>query len=94
MVLQAFVLHRIGDFSPRAVGAATLWYAVDTVVDYFVPIRGDLHHTFLPATRDTEMFLGADALGVAAAGGVSLFFLAQYLAMATRIESDRSRPDR
>jgi uncharacterized membrane protein YpjA len=91
MVLQAFVLHRISDFSPAAVGIATLWYAVDTTVDYFVPVRGKLHHTFLPVARDEPMFLGANALGVAAAGGVLLFVLALYLAMATRVEILRSQ---
>lgn len=94
MVLQAFVLHRIGDFPPWAVGVATAWYAIDTTVDYFVPIRGDLHHTFLPVTRDTPLFMGADALGVAAAGAVLLFVLALYLAMLTRIEAQGSRADR
>jgi uncharacterized membrane protein YpjA len=91
MVLQAFVLHRIGTFDPRAVGVATLWYAVDTTVDYFVPVRGELHHTFLPTPRDQPMFLGADALGVAAAGAVLLFVLALYLALSTRIEIERAR---
>ncbi len=94
MVLQAFVLHRIGEFPPRAVGVATLWYAADTTVDYFVPVRGDLHHTFLPAARDTPMFLGADAVGVAAFGAVSLLILSLYLALVTRIEIERSRTDR
>lgn len=93
MVVQAFVLHRIGTFRPRAVGLATLWYAVDTTVDYFVPVRGELHHTFLPAAREESMFLGADALGVAAAGGVLLLIVSVYLAMLTRIEIERVRRD-
>jgi uncharacterized membrane protein YpjA len=86
MVLQAFVLHRIGTFSPLAVALATGWYALDTVVDYFIPVRGELHHTFLPAARDESMFLGADALGVAATGAVLLFVVSVYLAMLTRVE--------
>jgi uncharacterized membrane protein YpjA len=89
MVLQAFVLHRIGDFSPRAIAVATGWYAVDTTLDYFVPVRGELHHTFLPTARGEPMFLGADALGVAAAGAVLLLIVAVYLAMLTRIEKLR-----
>jgi uncharacterized membrane protein YpjA len=93
MVVQAFVLHRIGTFRPGAVGIATLWYAIDTTVDYFVPIRGELHHTFLPAARDEPLFLGADALGVAAAGGVLLLIVSVYLAMLTRIEIERTRHD-
>ena len=91
MVLQAFILHRIGDFSPGGVAVATLWYGIDTTVDYFIPVRGDLHHTILPAARDESMFLGANALGVAAAGAVLLFVLSVYLAMATGVEIERAR---
>ncbi len=91
MVLQAFFLHRIGSFDVRTVGVATLWYAIDTVVDYFVPVRGELHHTFLPTPREQPMFLGADALGVAGAGAVLLLLLAVYLAMATGVELERAK---
>jgi len=91
MVLQAFVLHRIADFSPAGVGVATAWYVLDTTVDYFLPIRGNLHHTFLPVPRDEPMFLGADALGVAGAGAVALLVVAVYLAMAIRVEKGRPR---
>jgi uncharacterized membrane protein YpjA len=94
MVLQAFLLHRISGFPPRAVAVATLWYALDTTVDYFVPVRGDLHHTFIPIERDAPVFLGADALGVAAAGAVLLFVAALYLAMLTRIGKLRAAPGR
>ena len=93
MVLQAFVLHRIGTFDLPAVGMATLWYAADTIVDYFIPIRGELHHTFLPTSRDQPMFLGADALGVAATGAVLLLILSLYLALATRVELERTAQD-
>ena len=92
MVLQAFVLHRIGSFRPGAVGVATLWYGVDTVVDYFVPIRGGLHHTVLPTARDEPAFLGADALGVAAAGAVALLVASVYLSLVTRIELREHAP--
>ncbi len=91
MVLQAFILHRIGTFRIRAVGVATLWYTVDTTVDYFIPVRGDLHHTTLPTARDQPMFLGADALGVAAAGAVVLLIVSLFLAAATRIELERTK---
>lgn len=90
MVLQAFVLHRIADFRAWAVGVATLWYTVDTTLDYFVPVRGELHHTLLPVERDEAMFLGADALGVAAAGAVVPLIAALYLAMLTRLEKVRA----
>ena len=91
MVAQAFLLHRIGDFPPWAVGVATLWYGVDTTVDYFIPVRGDLHHTFLPADREAAMFLGADALGVAAAGAVLLFVVSVYLALTTHVATLQQR---
>ena len=90
MVLQAFVLHRIADFSPGGVAVATAWYALDTTVDYFIPLGGDLHHTVLPLAREETVFLGATALGVAAAGAVLLFVLSVYLAMATRVEKERA----
>ncbi|MFQ3320609.1 MAG: putative membrane protein YpjA [Natronomonas sp.] len=89
MVLQAFLLHRIADFTPKAIGIATLWYTVDTVVDYFIPVRGELHHTWLPPDRTTELFLGADALGVAGAGAVVFFIVALYLGLVTNIEKLR-----
>ena len=91
MVLQAFLLHRVADFTPGGVAAATLWYTADTVVDYFVPVRGDLHHTWIPPERTAEMFLGADALGVAAAGAVVLLVASVFLAMLTRVEKERAR---
>jgi len=89
MVLQAFLLHRIADFRPWAVGVATLWYTVNATVDYFVPVRGDPHHTYIPLARDAPVFLGADALGVAGAGAFVLLVVAVYLAMATHVEKHR-----
>jgi uncharacterized membrane protein YpjA len=89
MVLQAFLLHRIADFRPWAVGVATLWYTVNATVDYFVPVLGDPHHTYIPLGRDAPMFLGADALGVAGAGAFVLLVVSVYLAMATHVEKHR-----
>ncbi|QSX00167.1 DUF1405 domain-containing protein [Haloterrigena alkaliphila] len=86
MVVQAFVLHRITDFPVWAVAVAAVWYWSNLVVDYFVPIVGEPHHTLLPVTRDTSVFLGADALGVAAAGEVTFAMLALFLALAIRVE--------
>ena len=94
MVLQAFLLHRIGDFRPRAVGLATLWYTANATVDYFVPVLGDPHHTIIPLPDDAQVGLGADALGVAGAGAFVLLIVAIYLAMLTRIEKQRSRRER
>ena len=94
MVLQAFLLHRIADFRPRAVGVATLWYTVNATVDYFVPVLGDPHHTIIPLQDDAQVGLGADALGVAGAGAFVLLIVAIYLAMLTRVEKQRSRRER
>jgi uncharacterized membrane protein YpjA len=86
MVVQAFVLHRISDFPVWAVAVAAVWYWSNLIVDYFVPIVGDPHHTIIPVARETPMFLAADALGVIAAGEVSFVMLALFLALATRIK--------
>jgi uncharacterized membrane protein YpjA len=87
MVLQAFLLHRIADFRPWAICVATLWYTVNASVDYFIPVLGDPHHTLIPLQRDTQVGLGADALGVAGAGAFVLLVVAVYLAMLTHIET-------
>jgi uncharacterized membrane protein YpjA len=89
MVLQAFLLHRIGEFRPRAVGIATLWYTVNATVDYFIPVLGDPHHTVIPLRDDAAVGLGADALGVAGAGAFVLLIVAVYLAMVTHVEKHR-----
>ncbi|MGQ3411224.1 DUF1405 domain-containing protein [Natrinema sp. LN54] len=94
MVVQALVLHRISDFPVWAVGVAAVWYWSNLVVDYFVPIVGEPHHTIIPVPRDTAMFLEADALGVIAAGEVTFVLLAVFLALAIRVkkcEAARSR---
>lgn len=84
MVVQALVLHRITDFPVWAVAVALVWYTSNLIVDYFIPVLGDLHHTTIPVARETPMFLGADALGVVAAGEVTFTLLALFLALATR----------
>ncbi|ELY67952.1 DUF1405 domain-containing protein [Natrinema versiforme] len=86
MVVQALVLHRISDFPVWAVGVAAVWYWSNLIVDYFVPIVGEPHHTIIPVARDTAMFLEADALGVIAAGEVSFVLLALFLALAIRVK--------
>lgn len=86
MVVQALVLHRITDFPVGAVALATLWYGLDLVVDFAIPVVGDPHHTTLPVSGGTPMPLGADALGVAAAGAFTFTILAVFLALATRVK--------
>ncbi|WP_049892635.1 DUF1405 domain-containing protein [Natronococcus jeotgali] len=95
MVVQAFVLHRITDFPVWGVAAALAWYGFNLTVDYFVPIVGEPHHTTIPVPRDEPMFLGADALGLIAAGETAFVLLALFLALATRVEkceAVRERP--
>ncbi|WP_435346247.1 DUF1405 domain-containing protein [Haloarchaeobius sp. HRN-SO-5] len=88
MVLQGFVLHRITDFPVRAVAVALLWYGLNDVVDYFVPIVGTPHHTVIPG----EPLVGGAIVHtpgphrIAAAGAVVLTMLATFLALSTRVE--------
>lgn len=91
MVVQALVLHRISDFPVRAVAIALVWYGFDLIVDYFVPIVGEPHLTALPVALDEPMFLGADALDVAAAGATTFTLLALFLALSIRVETVQTR---
>jgi len=100
MVVQAFVLHRIGDFSIRAIAVAALWYGVNLGVDYFVPVLGDHpHHTALPVDTGYEVGLGASAHDAAGAAAVVLVVFSIVAAAAIgeakrRIALDRLRADR
>jgi uncharacterized membrane protein YpjA len=87
MVVQAYVLHRITDFPVWAVAVALVWYTSNLIVDYFIPVVGEPHHTSIPVPRDELMFLAADALGVVAAGEVTFTLLALFLALATRVKT-------
>lgn len=87
MALQAFVIHRYATFSVRAVAVATGWYLLNDVVDYFVPLFGDVHHTWIRAefvggVADHTLF----AHDLAAAWAVFLTVLATFLALATRVK--------
>ena len=92
MVLQAFLLHRVADFRVRAVAVALLWYGVNDVVDYFVPLVGDPHHTVLRAEVVNGTFDHLlPAHDLAAAGAVVLTMLCVFLALATRVWKLRRR---
>ncbi|WP_255148792.1 DUF1405 domain-containing protein [Halorarius halobius] len=85
MVVQAFLLQRYADFRVGAVAVALAWYAANDVVDYFVPVVGEPHHTVLEA----ELVNGAfdhtlAAHDTAAAGAVVLTMACTFLALATR----------
>jgi uncharacterized membrane protein YpjA len=99
MVVEAFVLYRFADFPPPAVAVALAWYALNDVVDYFVPIVGGPHHTLVPAEEITAegvvhdgpaIAFGAGAHEIAAAGAVVLTLSATFLALATHAEKVRA----
>jgi len=93
MVVQAFVLHRIADFPVRAIAVALAWYALNDLVDYFVPIVGDPHHTSLPLADATVLDVGGGTtvLLLAALGAVLLTYAATFFALATRVKKLEGR---
>ncbi|MFC4550876.1 MULTISPECIES: DUF1405 domain-containing protein [Halorussus] len=87
MVAEAFLIHRYSDFPVWAVAVAVVWYGFNDLVDYFVPLVGDPHHTTIPAEWTGEAYNHAvHAHDVAAAGAVVITLLATFLAMATRVK--------
>jgi uncharacterized membrane protein YpjA len=86
MVVQAFLIHRYSEFPVGAVFLAVVWYGFNDIVDYFVPIVGDPHHTTLPLTDFTAVFGDVTALQIAAAGAVTLTLTATFLALSTRVK--------
>ena len=88
MVLQAFVIHRYAGFTVGSVFVAVLWYGVNDLVDYFVPVVGTPHHTLLPVqaiVRNIPQHV-SPAHEIAAAGAVTLTLLATFLALSTRVK--------
>ncbi|MFC6733476.1 DUF1405 domain-containing protein [Haladaptatus sp. DYSN1] len=90
MVVQGFLLHRITDFPVKAVAVAAGWYLLNDVVDYFVPIVGNPHHTLLPPAVepivDGVVTHASPGHEIAAAGAITLTVLATFLALATRVK--------
>jgi uncharacterized membrane protein YpjA len=91
MVVEAFLIHRYSRFPVWAVGAAMAWYLFNDVVDYFVPIVGDPHHTLLNAELVVDggrayFDHSLPAHDLAAAAAVVLTVVATFLALATRVE--------
>ncbi|MFC6723032.1 DUF1405 domain-containing protein [Halobium palmae] len=85
MTLQSFLIYRYASFSVGAVAVAVVWYGFNDLVDYFAPLIGEYHHTFLRA----ELVNGAldhslQAHDLAAAAAVTLTLAATFLALATR----------
>ncbi|MFC4989318.1 DUF1405 domain-containing protein [Saliphagus infecundisoli] len=87
MALQAFVIYRYATFPIRAVAAATIWYGFNDLVDYFIPLAGNYHHTFLWAELvGTTLDHSLRAHDLAAAAAVALTLAATFLALATRVK--------
>lgn len=94
MVLQAFLIHRYSDFPPWAVFVALVWYGGNDLVDYFIPLVGDPHHTSLVAEYTGQGYDHAvGAHDLAAAAAVLLTFLALFLALTTRVKQLEARGD-
>ena len=101
MVAQAFLIHRYSSFPVWAIVVALSWYTLDLVVDFFIPIRGGPHHTWVPTDRDAELWLQATAGDVLATAAVVLTIWITVLAFLTHLERnhaisqlpDRSNPD-
>ena len=49
MVLQAFLILRYTSFSTNALIVGIFWYGLNDLVDYFIPIIGQPHHTWIPS---------------------------------------------
>jgi uncharacterized membrane protein YpjA len=94
MAVEAFLIHRYSDFPTGAVAVAVFWYLLNDVVDYFVPIVGDPHHSLLVAEfveKTGEFNHALPAHDQAAAGAVVLTVLATFLALATNVEKLKLR---
>jgi len=87
MAVEAFLIYRYSDFPVWAVAVATTWYLFNDIVDYFLPLVGDFHHTLLRAELTATGYdHSLAAHEMAAAGAVFLTVLAVFLALATRVE--------
>lgn len=84
MVAEAFLIHRYSAFPRWAVAVAVIWYGGNDILDYFVPIVGDPHHTWIPAEFvNGTLSHTVPAHDYAAAGAVALTIAATILALAT-----------
>jgi uncharacterized membrane protein YpjA len=85
MAVEAFLIHRYSEFPIWAIALATVWYTLNDVVDYLIPLIGDPHHTLLRAEQTVTGFdHSLAAHDQAAAGAVVLTVAAVFLATATR----------
>ena len=95
MVAEAFLIHRYATFEVATVALATVWYTLNDVVDYIVPVVGEPHHTLL----NVEPYLGpgrgfdhaVPAHDAAATAAIVVTVACVFLALATRVRKVRNR---
>lgn len=84
MVVQAFLITRYASFPQWAIAGALLWHGGNDLVDYFLPLTGDFHHTIIRAEISAS---GVDhsviAHDLAAIVAVGLTLLATLLGILT-----------
>lgn len=89
MAAEAFLLHRISRFPWRAIAVALVWYGLNDVVDYAVPVVGTPHHTLVPGQAAIGLGQGfthpSPTHEIAAVGAVALTVIATALAVGTRL---------
>ncbi|PSQ37275.1 DUF1405 domain-containing protein [Halobacteriales archaeon SW_10_66_29] len=92
MVAQAFVIHRYAEFPLWAVVVGTVWYAFNDVVDYFVPVLGGPHHTWINANfRNGELDRTLDSFDLMANSAVAITVLTTVLVFGTWYALHRHR---
>ncbi|MDS0278124.1 DUF1405 domain-containing protein [Halomicroarcula sp. S1AR25-4] len=94
MAVEAFLIHRYASFSVPAVAVAVFWYGFNDVVDYFVPVLGGPHHTWLrgePLVAAYTFDHTVLAHDLAAGWAVVLTIAATFWALSTRVEKVKRR---
>ncbi len=91
MILQAFLITRYADFPVWAIAATTGWFVLNDMLDFFIPVLGGPHHTWLNEFFRNGMDRSIPAYDLAAAAAVFATVAAVFLAMATRIALLESR---
>ncbi|MFB6361861.1 MAG: DUF1405 domain-containing protein [Halobacteriales archaeon] len=92
MVLEAFLIHRYSDFPPLGIAVAVGWYGLNDLLDYFVPVIGGPHHTWIPPQFvDGAVTHPPGPHTLAAAAAVLLTVAATATALATHFWKVRSR---
>ncbi|GGN97898.1 DUF1405 domain-containing protein [Haloarcula pellucida] len=94
MAVEAFLIHRYASFSVPAVAVAVFWYGFNDVVDYFVPVLGGPHHTWLrgePLVATYTFDHTVLAHDLAAGWAVVLTIAATFWALSTRVEKVKRR---